>query len=347
MSDGSGGGSRAGERVRMRSHLPVLKAHGSQNDILVIEGRPGDYAADADVPHLVRQLCDRSGPLGGGDGVYFVDLAPAVPQAAFFNPDGSFAKLCGNGMRCVGRLVLDTREADRAVVRAGGSDFVVLRAESTPEGVRQTAVEMPKVDFDPAEPVLALAQPHVDTPVPALHPTLGLTALAVPNDHLVAVVEKFDEAELVATGLRIVAATDVVPRGANLSFVFALDDDEIYVQTYERGAGLTPSCGSGVVASRAVWSRLGHADAGERITVRNPGGVATAWLTGDGSAWQATLQGNASYVYRADVDLAAVVSGVVGRVERDTFVDEVEAFAQLRRNNHSVLHAAGVYPSVG
>ncbi|MFV2088534.1 diaminopimelate epimerase [Micromonospora sp. LOL_021] len=331
----------------MRSGLPILKAHGSQNDILVIEGRPGDYAAEADVPHLVRQLCDRSGPLGGGDGVYFVDLGPVVPQAAFFNPDGSFAKLCGNGMRCVGRLVLDTRDAERAVVRAGDSDFVVLRAESTPEGVRQTAVEMPKVDFDPAEPVVAVAQPHLDTPMPTLHPTYGLTALAVPNDHLVAVVEKFDEAELVATGERITAATDLVPRGANLSFVFPLDDGEIYVQTYERGAGLTPSCGSGVVASRAVWSRLGLAGAGERITVRNPGGVATAWLTGDPAAWQATLQGNASYVYRADVDLAAVVAGTLASVRRDTFVDEVEAFAQLRENNHAVLHAAGVHPSVG
>ncbi|WP_326554052.1 diaminopimelate epimerase [Micromonospora sp. NBC_01813] len=336
----------------MRSSLPILKAHGSQNDILVIEGRPGDYAADADVPQLVRRLCDRSGPLGGGDGVYFVDLGPSVPQAAFFNPDGSFARLCGNGMRCVGRLVLDTRDADRAVVRAGGADFVVLRAASTPEGVRQTAVEMPRVDFDPSEPVVSGGQPHVDTPLPALHPRLALTALAVPNDHLVAVVEKFDEAELVATGQRIAAATGIVPRGANLSFIFALDGGdldggEIYVQTYERGAGLTPSCGSGVVAARAVYSRLGMADAGRRITVRNPGGVATAWLAGEESAWQATLQGNASYVYRADVDLSAVVSGTLATVELDRFVDEVEAFAQLRENNRAVLHAAGVHPSVG
>lgn len=331
----------------MRSSLPILKAHGSQNDILVIEGRPGDYAADAHVPQLVRQLCDRSGPLGGGDGVYFVDLGPQVPQAVFFNPDGSFAKLCGNGMRCVGRLVLDTREADQAVVRAGGADFTVLRAESTPEGVRQTAVQLPKVDFEPADPVVSGPQPHIDTPLPAVHPTLGLTALAVPNDHLVAVVEKFDEPELVATGQRVAAVTDVVPRGANLSFIFALDGGEIYVQTYERGAGLTPSCGSGVVASRAVWSRLGMAGAEQRITVRNPGGVATAWLAGDGSAWRATLQGNASYVYRTDVDLAAVSSGALVSAELDTFSAEVQAFAQSRENNHAVLHAAGIHPSVG
>ncbi|MDG4766469.1 diaminopimelate epimerase [Solwaraspora sp. WMMD406] len=336
----------------MRSSLPILKAHGSQNDILIIEGRPGDYAAEADLPRLVRHLCDRSGPLGG-DGVYFIDLAPRVPEAAFFNPDGSFAKLCGNGMRCIGRLVLDTRDAQEAVIRAGGSDFVVRRAASTPEGVRQTAVDMPRIDFDPADPVVDVGQPHVDTPLPALHPTLGMTALAVPNDHLVAVVEKFDEAELVATGQRITAATDLVPRGANLSFIFPLDTGgtdtpgEIYVQTYERGAGLTPSCGSGVVASRAVYSRLGLADPDARITVRNPGGVATAWLSGDADAWHATLQGNASYVYRADVDAGILATGSPATVETDTFVDEVQAFSRLRENNHAVLQAAGVHPSVG
>ena len=145
----------------MSSTLLVLKAHGSQNDILIVEGRPGDYAADADVPQLVRRLCDRTGPLGA-DGVYFIDLVPAVPQAAFFNPDGSFARLCGNGMRCLGRLVLDTRGEQQAVVRAGGNDFVVRRAESTVEGVRQTAVEMPRIDFDPAEPVVNRPQEAID-----------------------------------------------------------------------------------------------------------------------------------------------------------------------------------------
>ncbi|MFY1632516.1 diaminopimelate epimerase [Solwaraspora sp. WMMB335] len=330
----------------MNTRVSVLKAHGSQNDILIVQGRPGDHAAEADVPRLVSRLCDRSGPLGA-DGVYFVDLAPAVPQAAFFNPDGSFAKLCGNGMRCLARLVLDTRDEQQAVVRAGGADFVVRRAESTAEGVRQTAVEMPRIDFAPAEPVVTGAQPHIDTPLPALHPTLGLTALAVPNDHLVAVVEKFDEDELVATGQRISAATDVVPRGANLSFIHPLDDGEIYVQTYERGAGLTRSCGSGVVASRAVYSRLGLAAPGERITVRNPGGVAVAWLAGEPSAWHATLQGNASYVYRAEVDLTALGAGEPTRIETDAFVDEIEAFARAREDNLAVLDAAGVHPSVG
>ena len=51
--------------------------------------------------------------------MYFYDAAPRVPEAWFFNPDGSSAEFCGNGMRCLGRVVLDLRQADAAVIRSG------------------------------------------------------------------------------------------------------------------------------------------------------------------------------------------------------------------------------------
>ena len=86
----------------------ILNAHGSLNDIFVAELTPGDFASDTDLRAFVRNLCDRDGPFGG-DGVYFYDAAPAVPEAWFFNPDGSAAEFCGNGMRCLGRVILDRK----------------------------------------------------------------------------------------------------------------------------------------------------------------------------------------------------------------------------------------------
>ena len=50
---------------------------------------------------------------------YFYDAAPAVPEAWFFNPDGSAAEFCGNGMRCLGRVILDRRGIDTAEIRSG------------------------------------------------------------------------------------------------------------------------------------------------------------------------------------------------------------------------------------
>jgi Diaminopimelate epimerase len=93
-------------------------------------------------------LCDRAGPFGG-DGIYLYDAAPPIPEAWFFNPDGSSAEFCGNGMRCLGRVVLDRRGADAAVIRSGQAEYTVRRAATTGEGVRQIGLEHPAVDFTP------------------------------------------------------------------------------------------------------------------------------------------------------------------------------------------------------
>src|SRR4029079_18949787 len=105
---------------------------------------PRDFASDAGLRVVVRRLCDRAGPFGG-DGIYFYDAAPQIPEAWFFNPDGSSAEFCGNGMRCLGRVVLDPRGGGGAVTRSGQAEYPVLRAAATPEGVRQISLEHPAV----------------------------------------------------------------------------------------------------------------------------------------------------------------------------------------------------------
>src|SRR5579863_10646029 len=124
----------------------ILNAHGSKNDIFLLARTPHDFASDADLRAFVRRLCDRRGPFGG-DGIYLYDPGVPVPQAWFFNPDGSAAEFCGNGMRGLGRLILDLRGTDTEVVASGGRDYTVRRAPSTPEGVRQVLLELPAVRF--------------------------------------------------------------------------------------------------------------------------------------------------------------------------------------------------------
>ena len=101
----------------------ILNAHGSKNDIFVVALTPRDFASHQDLRGFVRRLCDRAGPFGG-DGVYFYDLAPAVPQAWFFNPDGSSAEFCRNGMRCLGRVILDLVDPSRIPINKNVSVVV-------------------------------------------------------------------------------------------------------------------------------------------------------------------------------------------------------------------------------
>jgi diaminopimelate epimerase len=318
----------------------ILNAHGSQNDIFVTALTPGDFASETDLRAFVRNLCDRAGPFGG-DGVYFYDAAPAVPEAWFFNPDGSAAEFCGNGMRCLGRVILDRRGIETAEIRSGPREYTVRRGATTPEGVRQVRLEHPAVDFDPEVPVVAGRSPAVQARLPELDPALAFTAVTIPNPHLVAVIDKYVESDLVAMGEQVAARCETFPAGANLSVLLPLASDEVFVRTFERGAGLTASCGSGMAAARAVYSRIGRADPERDVLIRNAGGMATASLRAHGDQWFPVLEGNATFVYRADVDPAAlaVANQPAGR---DPFPAEIRAYSALDEQNASRLRAAGI-----
>ena len=317
----------------------ILNAHGSRNDIFVAAMTPRDFASDDDLRAFVRRLCDRAGPFGG-DGVYLYDAAPAVPEAWFFNPDGSSAEFCGNGMRCLGRVVLDQRGVDAAVIRSGPAEYTVRRGATTGEGVRQISLEHPAVDFVPRAAVVAGRNPLTEARLPELDPALRFTAVTIPNPHLVALVDKYVEADLVAIGERVAGRPDVFPAGANLSVLLPLEPAEVFVRTFERGAGLTASCGSGMAAARAVYSRVGRIDPERQVVVRNAGGMATVSLEVRQGRWHPVLEGNATFVYRADVDPAApVLEAGAGREPCD---DEVRAYAALEERNAARLRAAAV-----
>ena len=200
--------------------MRLIKTHGSLNEIFALEATPAAWGSDAELRAFVRTACDRDSWTGGSDGIYLYDASGANAQAWFFNPDGSSAEFCGNGMRGLGRLILDLRGTDTEVVGSGGRDYTVHRAASTPEGVRQVVLELPPLDFDDAE-------------LPA--PFGGFTAVRVPNPHVISVVGAYSEPDLIELGKR---ADEVFAAGANVSFLQPLDDSEVFVRTFERGAAL-------------------------------------------------------------------------------------------------------------
>jgi diaminopimelate epimerase len=314
--------------------MRLVKTHGSLNEIFALDAVPSAWGADDELRSFVRRVCDRGSWTGGSDGIYLYDASQPNAQAWFFNPDGSSAEFCGNGMRGLGRLILDLRGTGTEVVNSGGRDYTVHRAPSTPEGVRQVLLELPPLRFG-------------DAGLPA--PFEGFTAVAVPNPHVIAVVEDYSEPALIELGKR---ADEVFAEGANVSFLQPLGDTglsnpglgnpggeapEVFVRTFERGAGLTPSCGSGVVASRAAYSRVSGLDPAERLVVRNAGGVAAASVQVRDGAWYPVLEGNATVVYRAEVDRQGNQAGPL-----DWAADENAAYATLDERNTARLKEHGI-----
>jgi len=298
--------------------MRLVKTHGSLNEIFALAAAPGDWARDSELREFVRRVCDRGSWTGGSDGIYLYDAGSPRARAWFFNPDGSSAEFCGNGMRGLGRLILDLRGTDAEVVASGDRDYTVRRAPSTREGVRQVLLELPELRF----------------PGPPPAPFEDFTAVTVPNPHVVAIVPEYSEPDLIEAGQR---ADEVFPDGANVSFLLPLLPDEVFVRTFERGAGLTPSCGSGVVASRAVYSRMTGLDPGQRVIVRNAGGVAAASIVVRDGDWFPILEGNATVVYHAEVGPSGQQLAPI-----EYAAEENAAYAALDERNTAYLKANAV-----
>jgi diaminopimelate epimerase len=323
--------------------IPFVKMQGSSNDILLVPGMPSQhFANDDDCLNYVRLVCDRKGPLGG-DGVYFFDDQAEV-RALFFNPDGSQVELCANGLRCLGRLVMDRRGIDTIRIKSGtfNVEARVIPSECSQWPV-QVAVDLPAVSFNAGD---VLTQPEMNEYVGhqfhQLSEELSFTVVAVPNANIVAVVNTFSEAALRTVESNLRKRMDKFHHGVNVSFIKPFSNTEIFVRTYERGAGLTQSCGSASVASRAVFSKLGMARPEERVLIRNVGGPSTSFLRVKGDVWMPTLEGNATYVFRGELSLGDLAKSGLTFHQYEVYLNEIMAYEEVWSKNDERLRDSGL-----
>ena len=152
------------------------------------------------------------------------------------------------------------------------------------------------------------------------------TAVAMPNPHLVTFVDTVDEAELVAVGEVCEAAPDWLPNRANVSFV-EVRGDALFVLTFERGVGLTDSCGSAMAASTYAACLTGRIGWDRMTTVLNRGGMVRACAGADAMV---TIVGNATWEYSGGVDVDLETGVASGLVVSERFDEEVAAWELVR-----------------
>ncbi len=305
-------------------HFDVVKCHGSGNDFPMIDAR-AIALDDAAWAAVARALADRTGPIGG-DGLLL--LGEGRDGTAFamrmFNSDGSEAETCLNGLRCVARLGFAVLGVERGQVALKTSVAAVEHAVDIAPGVYTVRETAGPASLDAsAWPLRGAPARIVDAPIAALPGQRRYTAIAMPNPHLVSFVEAIDDDELSAIGAVCEAAPDWLPNRANVSFVEPRGDD-LFVRTFERGVGLTDSCGSAMGASIYAAGITGRVPFGRETMVFNRGGLVRAIASADGMV---TLMGNATVEWRGavTVDLATAIATDLRIDERAN--DEVAAWA--------------------
>ncbi|MEU7980690.1 diaminopimelate epimerase [Micromonospora sp. NPDC049081] len=263
--------------------MEFTKGHGTGNDFVILPDPDG--ALDL-TPDRVAALCDRRRGLGG-DGVLRVVRAAKHPDGValadeaewfmdYWNADGSFAEMCGNGARVFVRYLLATGLA----APTGGTLPVATRA-----GLVRARVDGDTIAVEMRRPRLYDASHAALSGL-----TLPGTAVDVGNPHLVCALP----AGIDLTGLDLTRAPEfdprVFPHGVNVEFTTPgapLDgtDDHVLMRVYERGSAETLSCGTGACAVAAVALRDAARDTGV-VAVDVPGGRLTVTVTTD-SCWLA------------------------------------------------------------
>lgn len=287
--------------------IKVTKCHGSGNDFFIIDEISNPYRfSEKDRAELAKAFCDRNSLLGA-DGILFVlPSENCHAKMRVFNADGSEASMCGNGIRCVARYVCELLDVKEAVIETMKANLEVKREEDIFPEIPTYLVEISPVSFNVADLPLNIEQPTLkNEKLKVLNEELNFTALAVPNPHLIAIVNKqqIDSSIQEELSKYVNGPNDLFPDGVNVSFVSILDEASIYVRTFERGVGFTNACGTAMSASSLVTILNGFNKVGEYIEVYNNGGKVRTFVHETNGKYRIDLIGNATYVYDATVEV--------------------------------------------
>ena len=304
-----------------------IKCHGSGNDFPLIDAR-GIVLDDLTWAGVARALADRAGPVGG-DGLLL--LTSGDGNHAFgmrmFNSDGSEAETCLNGLRCVARAGFEALGIETATVRLKTSVAEVARDGDLGAGVYTVSETVGPAATDTADwPLRIERATTIEQVIAPLSSTVSFTAVAMPNPHLVAFVDMIDEGALVALGERCEAAPDWLPNRANVSFAKPIGPDALFVRTYERGVGLTDSCGSAMAAAIVAAGLTARIAFGTEVTVYNAGGLVRGRAEAN---LMVRLAGNATFEWQGSAEVEPEHGRAGDVVVSRHFNDEIAAWAAI------------------
>lgn len=234
--------------------MKFTKMQGLGNDYLYIYGEVPENIKDLAVKYSDRHFGV------GSDGLIYISLSKVADfKMRIFNADGSEAKMCGNGIRCVGKYVYDKGYTDKTELTVETlSGIKTLNLNVVFGKVKTVTVDMGKVE------VLG------DITLTAADRMFTATPVSVGNPHIVIFVKDVENFPVDIYG-RVLEKHPKFPDGVNVEFA-EVKNDCIRMRVWERGSGITLACGTGACACLSAAVKKGFVNKGEFITVKLDGG---------------------------------------------------------------------------
>ena len=221
--------------------LKFTKMHWIGNDFIVVNQKDLDKENIKLTKDLVQKMCDRNFGIWSDGIVIITEWEKTKFKYHMFNPDGTEAEMCGNGIRCYMKYLLDEKltTSKNVDVETGAG---ILNLEIDEKNI---------VTVDMWKPMLE----HKDFPqnkwkIKSADREFEYMAVSMWNPHCVIYLdENIWDFDLNKYWAEIEKNTKFFPNKINVEFVRKISDTEIDFRVYERWAGETLACGTGACAS--------------------------------------------------------------------------------------------------
>ncbi len=259
--------------------------HALGNDFVIIDGV--DKAVSFH-PTQAKIIADRHNGIGCDQILLVNNAGKDSFNFRIYNADGSESAQCGNGARCVGRLLHDRGYlTGREFILKTSADEMLCHVNGSEISV---ALGVPR--FRPSEvPFISESeQPTYELDVNG--DNIQFSALSIGNPHAVILVQDVETAPVVETGPKI-ESHPRFPQRTNVGYLQVVSRNVIRLRVFERGVGETFACGSGAGAAVVAGNRLGLLDHSVEVKL-TAGSLFVEWESDNRPVH---LSGPVAYVY--------------------------------------------------
>ena len=284
--------------------MKFTKMHGIGNDYVYMDCTKERLENPGEIARLVS---DRHKGIGS-DGLILIQSSDEADfEMAMYNADGSYGKMCGNGIRCVAKYVYDNGLTDKteiSVISGGAVKYLKLTVENGK--VKKVRVNMGEPILKPSEiPVVGEGDKLVASPIVVDNQVYEMTCVSMGNPHAVVFLDDVENLKIEEIGPRF-EQHERFPDRVNTEFVERIDRKNLKMRVWERGSGETMACGTGACATAVAAILNGYAE--RDVTVHLLGGdLEISWDETDNCVY---MTGPAATVFTGEFDPAELRKSV-------------------------------------
>ena len=280
--------------------MKFTKMHGIGNDYIYINGFEEDIVPEEMIEEIIA-MSDRHKGIGGDGVIFIMPSEVADARMRMFNADGSEGKMCGNGIRCVGKYIYEHDISQKKPLKIEtASGIKTLNLEVAQGKVEPVTVDMGSPILDSKLiPVDLDMEQVINYPLVVNNQEYLITCVSIGNPHCVIFTEGIDYLDLESIG-PLFENNPIFPERTNTEFIEIIDDKTMKMRVWERGSGETLACGTGASASvvAAIYNNIFTRD--QEIKVILKGGELYITLIQDNHVF---MRGSATEVFTGEYKL--------------------------------------------